>query len=116
MNVNRFKQLLESRSGNVKPLMYEEVSKITGSGKLKNFISKIKTSDIKIKNWSLNIFKKQNPSQKELLDYIKGPKQTPKNLTPTTPPVVTGQTSGSTQSNTSSTQQTDQQNNSPSVY
>jgi len=104
MNIFRFKELLESKLGNVKPLLMEVTSseqsqeKTSINNLFSKFVNLIK-SDNKIKNWSLNIFKKENPSQKELLDYIKGPKQTPKSLTPTTPPAVTGQTSGSTQTN-----------------
>jgi hypothetical protein len=87
MNVSRFKQLLESKSGNVKPLLFEESTKITGSGKLKNFISKIKTSDIKIKNWVTKIFGKENPTELELSKKLtENPPKIEAPLTPTTEP------------------------------
>lgn len=87
MNVSRFKQLLESKSGNVKPLLFEESSKITGSGKLKNFISKIKTSDIKIKNWITKIFGKEDPTELEVSKKMtENPPKIESLLTPTTEP------------------------------
>lgn len=104
MNVFRFKQLLESKLGDVKPLLTEVNSseqsqqKVGSSNFLSKFINNIK-SDNKIKSWVLKTFKKEVPDQKELFDYIKGPKKSPEYLTPTTPPVTTGQTSGMTQTN-----------------
>jgi len=70
MNIFRFKELLESKLGNVKPLLMEVTSseqsqeKTSINNLFSKFVNLIK-SDNKIKNWSLNIFKKENPSQKE---------------------------------------------------
>lgn len=87
MNVIRFKQLLESRVGNVKPLMFEETTKITGSNKLTNFVSKIKSSDVKIKNWIIKVFGKGNPTELEVSKKLtENPPKVETPLTPTTEP------------------------------
>lgn len=93
MDRDRFYKLVESKLGNVKPLLGEQTSEQTGTPETKsnvknifsNFINRLKINP-KIKEWTKKIFGKENPQEKEVLDYIKGPKEPQQNLTPTTPP------------------------------
>ena len=93
MERDRFYKLVESKLGNVKPLLGEQTSEQTEAPETKsnvknifsNFINRLKINP-KIKEWTKKIFGKENPQEKEVLDYIKGPKEPQQNLTPTTPP------------------------------
>lgn len=80
---DKFFRLLESKSGNVKPLISEEATKIFGNNKLKNFVAKLKSSDSKIKNWVVKTFGKENPTEQEVSTKLK--ENPPEVATPVTP-------------------------------
>lgn len=83
----KFFNLLESKSGDVKPLLSEEATKIFGNNKLKNFVAKLKSSDSKIKNWVVKTFGKETPTEQEVATKLK--ENPPEVATPATPTTET---------------------------
>jgi len=88
-NITKYKKkffvLLEAKSGNIKPIVFEDQSQTQPKGLLKNFVYKLRNSNSKIKNWIKNTFGKENPTEQEVESKLKeNPPQIQNPLTPTT--------------------------------
>ena len=81
----KFFTLLESKTGEVKPLLNEAETKITGPNKLVNFVTNLKNSNSKFKNWISKTFGKEAPTEQEVSTKLKeNPPEVTTPITPTT--------------------------------
>ena len=79
MERDRFYKLVESKLGNVKPLLGEQTSEQTEAPETKsnvknifsNFINRLKINP-KIKEWTKKIFGKENSVEREVIQWVDG--------------------------------------------